>query len=514
MKHQLTGFLHAGGNSAENQAKAPVLLENAPVRANGNAVLKPIRPEPTRLGAMNKPASAATTAEHFKYRGRQWRIFKRQSPQGASPNWYFYFEHNRQRCGPWSLGTDSKQHALAEAKLKIDLYFDQRAAQLRGTLKRTGADFTPLHVIIGRHGSDDLGLLPDLPTKKNASASTRRGYGYALRWVLAAALGVTMEQTDELTTAVFTKETARKFFDAIARRAMALPTQKEQLALLNSAYSFYGHARALLAPRPLEALKTSHQCQFPDVTDFRNGLALFGQHRPAAEAVELPSDEVIRKTIREWIRLAATPDYRMPGGDRSTEAGKTGAEFALAPMAELDRRNLFIAIGLELSCGLRASEVQRVQRHWITSEAGLPLLRCSDTTAKNRSGKIEVSPLNPFWKILWFWIGKNNWDVAPEEFLLATGRLGNGKVSIADRTYYPQIFGGRWLRWLGWHTAKSNHALRDFSASMITMRYGIGEACDWCRHSSIATTEKHYSRFVKLSKRVEPKKLAWLKWAK
>ena len=521
MKTKIIGSMRTGANPTNLLVIPPAKQAQIGFCVDFVREVAPNRPEPTPIGTMDTTASQATsaksagTAEYFKYRGREWRIFKRQSPKGKSPNWNFYFEHNKQRCGPWSLGTDSKQHAIAEAKLKIDLFFSAREDSLRGTLRRGESKFAALHQVIGRHGdADNYGLLMDLPTKKNASADTRKGYAYALRWVIGTALDVELAAVDDLTTAVLTKDTARKFFDAVSRHVSALPTQREQLTAMNTAYSFFGCARALLAPRPLEALKTTHGLKFPDVSDFRNGMALFGQQRPRGEDVELPSDVIIRSTLREWIRIAQTPGYQMPGGDRSKTSGTAGVDMPLATMDENDRRNLFVALGLELSCGLRASEVKRVQRHWVTTEAGLPLLRCSDTTAKNRSGKIEVSPLDPFWRILWFWIRKNNWDVGANDFLLTTGKLGNGKESIADRSYYPEIFGGRWLRWLGWQTAKSNHALRDFSASMITMRYGIGEACDWCRHSSIGTTERHYSRFVKLSKRVEAKKLAWLRWAR
>ena len=83
-----------------------------------------------------------------------------------------------------------------------------------------------------------------------------------------------------------------------------------------------------------------------------------------------------------------------------------------------------------------------------------------------------------------------------------------------DATYWPFVHIGWWLRDLGWQTMKTNHALRDFTASHITMRYSLADASEWCRHSSIATTQASYSRFVQQSKRVNTKKLAWVRWAK
>lgn len=503
-------------------AKMQIQPENTGVSVNPAAPLAANRPEQTGIGYGVQTASKTTTSrisklpkENFLYRGRKWRIFKRS--QGPDANWNFYFEFQKQRNGPWSLGSASKQHAITEAKLKIDLFFQGREASLRGSLMRpqSSRDFSPLPALIGRwNDKDDTGVLLTVPTKKMASESTRLHYGWSLRWCLRLALGLDDRQLDELNLGVLNKDTVRKFFDAVATAAAKLPTQKEQNSYVRSAYNFYNHARALLAPRPAEALVSTFGLKLPDLKAWRDGLQVYGRSVAAVEACELPSDTVIRHTLREWIRLARTPGYQMPGGNRSRDTGTAGCDLPIAPLSDIDRRNLFIAIGLELSCGLRAGEVQRVCRHWITTEAGLPLLRCSDTAAKNKSGKIEVSPLDPFWKVLWFWIRKNHWDVASEQLLLQARTSAAGKVLKADVNYWPEALGGRWLRWLGWQTQKTNHALRDYSASMITMRYGIGEACDWCRHATISTTERHYNRFAKLSKRLDPRKLAWLRWAK
>ena len=471
------------------------------------ADFEPNRPEPTRIDPNHQTASTATLpVERFKYRGRQWRIFKRSAATDAA--WYIYWEANKKRMGPWSLGSSSKQHALAEAKLKIDLHYAGRDAALRGSLTRTNETaFAPISAIIGKIGTDDYGILLVVPTPKQASGQTRKGYGWSLRWVLRLALELTDEQVDNTSSTVLNKITARKFFDAVAAQAATMSDQAQANAYVRSAYSIFNNSRALFAPRALEAMRENYQLKLPDLAGWRDARKTFGQVVPQGNDCELPSDAIIRHTLREWIRLANTPGYQIPGGDRYRQRGRLSADMAPAPLSDTDRRNLFITVGLELSCGFRVSETKLIQRHWITTEAGLPLVRCTNTHAKNRTGKIEVSPLNPFWKILWYWIGKNNWDVATDDYLL------QGAIET-DRTYWPEIHVSRWLRSIGWQTQKTNHALRDFSASMITMRYGLGEACDWCRHATISTTERHYSRFVKLSKRLDPKKLAWLRWAK
>src|ERR1041385_1868970 len=96
------------------------------------------QPEPTGTERNHKPASrtASRPTEYFKYRGREWRIFKRKNDPDA--NWNFYFEAKKQRY-LFSLGSSSKQYAIAEAKLKIDLHFEKREADLRRSMQRPTA---------------------------------------------------------------------------------------------------------------------------------------------------------------------------------------------------------------------------------------------------------------------------------------------------------------------------------------------------------------------------------------
>jgi hypothetical protein len=472
------------------------------------------RPELIPIGQSDETASklhqTRLPAERFKYRGKNWRIFKRKADADAS--WYLYFEFNKER-NLLSLGSSSKQHALAEAKLKIDLHYADREKGLRSSMVRSEQKkFSPLTDIIGKADTDNFGVLLTVPTKKMAGERSRKAYGWSLRWVLRLALDLHNEQVDALDSSVLSKATARKFFDAVARNSVNFPEQSERNKYVRTAHSFFNNACALLAPRPLEAMRSTFNLHLPDVADFRKGNQIYGQAVPPPNRSVLPSDAVINKTLREWIRIAETPGYQIPGGDRQRIKGTAGHELPLAPLNELDRRNLFVSVGIELSCGFRVSETKRIRRNWITAQKGMPLVQDLNTKAKDGTGKIEVAPLDPFWSVLWFWIRKNNWDVGAEDLLLIArdGEWGE----MTDRKFWPETHASHWLRWLGWQTQKTNHALRDFSASMITMRYGLGEACDWCRHKTLATTERNYSRFVKLSKRVDAKKLAWIRWAK
>jgi len=466
------------------------------------------------------PRRAVLPVAKFKHRGREWTIRTRRP--GDDAKWYLYFEFERRRF-PFALGTSSKAVAISEAKLKIDLFFEEREARLRGQFTPLAArDYSPLSALIGREGTEDDGLLYVVPTRKRASPGTRKRYAAAVRWVLKLALGLDADaDVERLSMAVFSRDTARRFFAEVDKRAALIDDQSTRRRWLAGAYGKWNHAQALTAAMPVNALTETHGLKFPPMADWRAGRKTYSQHVPKVRGVEVPDGRLIARTLREWIRIAETPGYEVPGVRRSTPyAGDD--DFTLAPLTEIDRRNLFIAVGLELSCGLRAGEAHLVKRHWFEKDGkGFPLLKCYHTQAKNQTGKIEVTPLDPFWRVLWFWIRKNGWDVGPEEFILSarpTERMASGamktKGNICDRTVWPQIHASHWLRGLGWKTQKTNHALRDYSASMVTMRYGLGPACRWCRHENMATTERSYNRFVSVERERDEKRLRWIRWAK
>lgn len=466
------------------------------------------------------PRAARLPVAKFKHRGREWTIRARRP--GDDARWYLYFEFERERH-PFALGTSSKVIAISEAKLRIDLFFAEREAKLRGQFTPLAAkDYSPLSALIGVAGTSNAGLFYVVPTRKGAAANTRTRYAAAVRWVLKLALGLATDaEVERLTMAVFCRDTARKFFGEVHLRAAAMDDQTTRRRWLANAYGKWNHAMALLAPMPVRDLTETHGLKFPDLADWRAGRKTYSRHVPKVRGAEVPDGRLIARTLREWIRLAATPGYQIPGVRRHTPYdGEEG--FTLAPLSELDRRNLFIAVGLELSCGLRAGEAHLVKRSWFERDGkGFPVLKCWHTAAKNQTGKIEVTPLDPFWRVLWFWIRKNGWDAAADEFMLAARpveRKASGamksKGNISDRKTWPQIHGSHWLRGLGWKTQKTNHALRDYAASMVTMRYGLGPACRWCRHENMATTERSYNRFVSVERERDEKRLRWIRWAK
>lgn len=450
------------------------------------------REQPTALTAATLPA------ERFKYRGRTWRIFKRSSAEAA--RWQLYFEANKKRHS-FSLGTSSKQGAIAEAKLKIDLHFEKRESALRSSMARPNA---------GRYSTIAavLAAVPQLPI--DANQVTRQSYAWSLLWVLRLATGLEDAAVLKLGADVLSDDTARRFFERVTEQAAELPAPKAETHKRN-AITFYDNSRALFAPRALRALRHTFNLHLPDIADWRAGKVHAPKITGASEFTP-PPQAVERRTLIEWVRMGRTRGYRIPG------ASQVHGD----PLSELDRRNTFIAIGLALSFGFRKGDVKRARWNWFDRDEAGPLCRVSDVTQKNRQSTIEISAVDPFWRVLNFWIVKNGWTAEPAALCLEArakiaghhGGLQFSHGGACDRYYWPFWLVGKWLRWLGWTTQKTNHALRDLVASKLTMKYGLDVAKEWCRHEQQATTEAHYSRFRRRSEQTNPKKLAWIRWAK
>lgn len=462
-----------------------------PLPSQANTV-QPTQTHPT--------AKTTSNPRHtFKYAGRKWRLFKRSRRPDAS--WYVEFQRAGVRTLR-SLETTSITHAETEAKSYIDAFLQHRRDQRSGLAHRDAAAATLAQV---------FAIVPNLPI--TAGQSTRNSYVWSLRWVLRLALDVTDDQIPALRADVLSKDTARRYFTAVMAKARQIASQGERATFLRTACTFFDNARALFAPLPLDALRETFGLVVPaGIDDFRNGKKLFLREKISqGSEFERPPDAVVRRTLVEWVKLGKTRGYQIP------TARRHGPE-----LSELHRRNVFIAVGLALSCGLRAGEFEQVRWNWFRTENGRPLLSSTDAQVKNRSGAIKVKPLGPFWDILNRTIDRNGWRGQSDDYCLAerekehvTGKpacVTRGGAS--DRVEWPKTLASQWLRWLGWTTQKTNHALRDLAASWVTMKFGLERARIFCRHGQSSTTASHYNRFVDADVMDNPKRLAWLRWAK
>lgn len=475
---------------------------------NANPPTSRNRVEPGGIHQPGKTASPATRtrtatlpSHRFKYAGRFWRIYKRTAASDAP--WYLQFQRDGQRY-PASLKTASKAHAELEAKSFIDAWQARARADRSGITTRAASYST-----VG----ELFATVEHLNIKANTKS--RLNYTQALTLAIRRALDLApAADINALSCGIFTDKTAAAYFARMESEAAKCPTQLEALRLRRTWVSEFNTAKALFAPRSEYQLRQVHGLRLPPLLDWQRAIRIHGPQKLSKGAdFQRPDDAILRRTLQEWVKLGRTPGYRVPGCDGESHGD---------PLSELDRRNMFIAIGLELACGLRKSETLRVRESWSKTFSGVPHLSDRDTTAKDGSASIEVVPVNPYWRVLQGTIDRNGWRGAPEELLLRARpktehphrgiRYTTGGES--DREVWPFWLIGRWLRGLGWETQKTNHALRDWTASLVTMKFGLNVASAWCRHKKQDTTQAHYNRFVTLAKQTDARKLAWFKWAK
>lgn len=494
LQSQRVGFLHVP--SATDLS--PVTSDNAtPVSDANRPPLARIRDD----GQTASPAASPANPVHrFKYKGQSWTIRKR-GPAADLP-WYLVFERNKVRFSH-SLGTANAALAVAEAKLRIDLHHAGRLADLRRAMVRP-SDRSCSTV------GEVLAKLPLLGIE--ASAKVRTQYAWSLRWVLTRALSITDPHIDALPLSKLNSDTGAAFFAWLRQESARHESQADANRIRFSARQIFNFTKALFSPRAVAEM-TRLGLVIPDMTGWRRSAITAGIKVPRASGFQCPDRATVSKTYVEWIRIARTPGYCVP--DRFGR---------LKPLNETARRNLFIAIGLELSCGLRKGEVKKARWRWFQRDAATGNARlCEyDVNVKAKTGNIRVRPLNPFWRVLNFHVDRNNWRGEPDDLVLEVrnkvrGEHGGLKFyhgGHCDADVMPFVNVGAWLRMLGWETRKTNHALRDLGASLVTTRYGLHQAKLWCRHSKLDTTERHYNSHVRDEDDFDTKRVAWLRWAR
>jgi integrase len=171
-------------------------------------------------------------------------------------------------------------------------------------------------------------------------------------------------------------------------------------------------------------------------------------------------------------------------------------------LAEQDR-NLYLAIGHELSFGLRIGEMAQAKWGWHQVRSGYPVLDGA-ASVKNGSAMIQVRALDPWYSHMQFQIDLHNWRTEPADHIII------GSEAYRQDGLYRAI--SDWLRHLGWETKKTNHALRAYAGGQVAMKYGIYEAQMFLRHSTVKVTEQNYSHFVKKFRPQDPNTIA-ARWA-
>lgn len=402
--------------------------------------------------------------------------FKRASH--ADAHWHFKFTHNGVR---YTRSTDTadkdlaRQVARAKQKAIIDALIrgsldELENTKLRHTQAPTLAELKPLYIECTAAGV-------------TASPATRKHNWHCLLNVMRSPRLASSEEKNHVARRSITDlpGAAKPWFSAAAVVA-AQADQTTGARIKRTANSTYNQARAIFLPAALAWYSDpDHNPRSAVYRHFSDAMAQFHTNYHAYKFNRLPrktynppGDDIVEKTIRDW--------------------------------SELTDRALFLAIGLELSFGLRLGEVRQARADWLTIRQGVPMLDTTNRSAehcsapvsvKNKTGAIQVRALDPFYTIL-----RTRLSVLrpPSSGLLleSPGTIGNCVSAF--------------LRAHGWRTIKTNHALRDYAGSQIYMKFGPHDAMTWLRHSNIQVTTDYYTGFVSTLKQLDRDAIA-IDWA-
>ncbi len=404
--------------------------------------------------------------QHFDHRGRTYRLFKRSGDRRAP--WQFQIKRAGKRYAT-STKTPVLDVAVTKAKMLLDAADKKELAQVRAILspRNVQASLCSIGEVLRIFDSTVL----DIGDKH------RIGIHSCLGVVLRAGTGTTGD-IEKLSTFCLNADTARQYFESALVKAQAQSSQEGAARVKRSANSTWCQMACLLRPKLLAAYQRAGLA-LPDVGPF---LAVFTEEKfgKCETTYNPPSDNIVRSTLHAWLRLVP----------------------AIGPYRVMDR-NLFLAVGLELACGLRRGEVSQVTWGMMTERHGAPLLEGS-MAVKNQSGRLCVTPIDPFWKLLQGRIEREGWRGKPSELVLA------GTATDLAEDIFRNI--GAWLRALGWKTEKTNHALRAYSGALVAMRFDVYRAQAWLRHRSVQTTQADYGHFVK-NNVFRPEKVR-IRWAR
>lgn len=376
------------------------------------------------------------TTHQFQHRGRTVTLYLR----GRA--WYVR-QQRRGQVMVRSLETPLKQAAVNKCKLWLDALDEGNTEAARALMARPGAG--------GVCTVGDIVAWAETSTAMRCSEASRRSYINCLRLALRQATDTT--DPDTLSASVFSPATVRAYYRAATARAAAAG-QAEAGSIKRSANSILRQGSCLLAIRYQGHIRDAGIVLpdlgpwFAEIKSQRFLDCAKGQDEWLA-----PDQSVIQCTLQTW-RMCLPEDG-----------------------------NLFFAMWLALSCGLRKGEISQARWDWFRVRDEQIWLDAECKT-KDKTGRILLRPLDP-----WFQEGWMHRPTPP------VGPILTGEDTEIRQGVFRRV--GAVMRDCGWRTQKTTHALRALAGAWAVEGRGIYGAQQFLRHSSVLVTEKHYGYLVR-----------------
>lgn len=370
---------------------------------------------------------------HFTHRGRRYRLATRAETPGAA--WYLEYQQHGERVRR-SLETPIKSAAVAKAKVWLDA---REAGSLDAARALLGG---------GRATTSTVQQMIDWAERTilGCSENTKRRNLNCFRLILRRTVGDGYAARP--LAEVLTPATVRAWTRDAQSRSAAQTEQEAANRVLRSANSIMRQAVSLLAPRVVGHMRDG-------------GLVL------------PPLDEFRAEVENQRFRAVAVREWRPPGQD---VIDRTLAAWRVSAGRD---RNLYVAVWLMLSCGLRIGEIAQAKGAWCT-----PRELVGAAHVKNHTGQIRVTPLEPYWSEGYREL--NGLIALGHEHLLLEGTDTERREGVFRRI-------SAMLRDCGWESTKTNHALRALAGCWVARERGIYGAQQFLRHSSVTITEQHYA---------------------
>lgn len=395
-----------------------------------------VTPAPASPAPEFRPEVVRLPVHRFRVAGftREFSLTKRAA--GRFEPWYLVSIINGRRF----------HHSLKTADVKLA----EDKARVQYILPALGGDWKKVEAAQRKKPFATIGevLAHWVSCKLECGEAHKRAAANQLRNVLRQA-GVA--NPDAASTAILTEDTAARYFDAVQSDAEGMD-QQDAARRRRTAVSTWNQARCVLRPAALLAYKRQG-LNLPDVSGFEAGVLdrLDSLRRLGKHELKVPDLDLMAQLLASWPALGW---------------------------------NEFAGVGLALAFGLRAGEWAEARWEWFRVRNGRWVIEAT-AEVKNQSGRIEVRAINPYWATFIERARREGrWQA---EGYVLTGSENERQNEVEERI-------SAWMRSTGWTAQKTNHAFRAFAGALVVLRWGSDQARIWLRHSSVTTTERHYTK--------------------
>lgn len=395
-----------------------------------------VTPAPASPAPEFRPEVVRLPVHRFRVAGftREFSLTKR-APGRFEP-WYLVSIIKGRRFHHSLETADAK---LAEDRARVKYILPALAGDWErveaGKLKKP---FATVGEVLAHWVSLDLG----------AGEAHKRAAANQLRNVLRQA---GLVDPDAASTAVLTGATAFAYWDAVQRSAEAM-RQVDAARRRRTALSTWNQAKSVLQPAAVVCYQQAGLA-LPAFGEFlEHGAARIKKVKGLAKGeVAVPDFELMGRLLASWPALGW---------------------------------NEFAGVALALAFGLRAGEWAEARWEWFRVRNGRWVIEAT-AEVKNQSGRIEVRAINPYWATFIERARREGrWQA---EGYVLTGSENERQNEVEERI-------SAWMREQGWTAQKTNHAFRAFAGALVVLKWGSDQAREWLRHSSVTTTERHYTK--------------------